>query len=138
MLVTLEDPIEYELGAPTSAGAPRGMALQRQVGRDVLDFATGLRDALREDPDMLLMGDMRDAETVGLALTAAETGHLVLASLHSRAPRPPSSASSTRTRPSGSTRSAGSSPTRCAPSSRSGSCRGRRARGASSRRRCCA
>lgn len=57
---------------------------QRQVGRDVKDFATGLRDGLREDPDILLIGKMRDPETVSLALTAAETGHLVLVSLHSR------------------------------------------------------
>ena len=57
---------------------------QREIGREVSDFATGLRDALREDPDILLIGEMRDAETIGLALTAAETGHLVLASLHSR------------------------------------------------------
>lgn len=48
------------------------------------DFATGLRDALREDPDILLIGEMRDPETISLALTAAETGHLVFASLHSR------------------------------------------------------
>jgi twitching motility protein PilT len=80
MLLTLEDPIEYVLGG---RGA-RGLARQRQVGRDVKDFATGLRDALREDPDLLLIGEMRDPETIGLALTAAETGHLVLASLHSR------------------------------------------------------
>jgi twitching motility protein PilT len=79
VLLTLEDPIEYEL----AAGA-RGLVRQRQVGRDVKDFATGLRDGLREDPDILLIGEMRDAETVSLALTAAETGHLVLASLHSR------------------------------------------------------
>src|SRR4029079_1076222 len=71
--------IEYEIAAGT-----RGLVRQRQVGRDVKDFATGLRDALREDPDILLIGEMRDAETVSLALTAAETGHLVLASLHSR------------------------------------------------------
>jgi twitching motility protein PilT len=50
----------------------------------VKDFAAGLRDALREDPDILLIGEMRDPETISLALTAAETGHLVLASLHSR------------------------------------------------------
>jgi len=50
----------------------------------VRDFATGLRDALREDPDVILVGEMRDPETIGLALTAAETGHLVLSSLHSR------------------------------------------------------
>jgi twitching motility protein PilT len=83
LLVTLEDPIEYVLGGAT-AGPLRGHVLQRQVGRDVRDFATGLRDALREDPDVLLIGEMRDPETVSLALTAAETGHLVLASLHSR------------------------------------------------------
>jgi twitching motility protein PilT len=80
MLITLEDPIEYVL--PTRGA--RGVCRQRQVGRDVKDFATGLRDALREDPDMLLIGEMRDPETISLALTAAETGHLVLASLHSR------------------------------------------------------
>jgi twitching motility protein PilT len=57
---------------------------QRQIGRDVRDFPTGLRDALREDPDVLLIGEMRDPETISLALTAAETGHLVLTSLHSR------------------------------------------------------
>ena len=80
MVITLEDPIEFELA---SRGA-RGIARQRQVGRDVSDFAAGLRDALREDPDLLVIGEMRDPETISLALTAAETGHLVLASLHSR------------------------------------------------------
>lgn len=79
MLITLEDPIEYVLPRPA-----KGHARQRQIGRDVKDFATGLRDALREDPDLLLIGEMRDPETISLALTAAETGHLVLASLHSR------------------------------------------------------
>jgi len=62
----------------------QGLVRQRQVGRDVESFASGLRDGLREDPDVLLIGEMRDAETIALALTAAETGHLVLASLHSR------------------------------------------------------
>jgi twitching motility protein PilT len=80
MLLTLEDPIEYVLPL---RGA-RGVARQRQVGRDVKDFASGLRDALREDPDILIIGEMRDPDTISLALTAAETGHLVLASLHSR------------------------------------------------------
>jgi len=79
LLVTLEDPIEY-LVQPGAEGLVR----QRQVGRDVVDFPTGLRDALREDPDVLLIGELRDSATVALALTAAETGHLVLASLHSR------------------------------------------------------
>jgi twitching motility protein PilT len=79
VLTTLEDPIEYALSPPE-----KSLVRRRQVGRDVRDFATGLRDALREDPDVLLLGEMRDKETIGLALTAAETGHLVLSSLHSR------------------------------------------------------
>ena len=79
VLVTLEDPIEYAL-----TSGPKSLVRQRQVGRDVPDFANGLRDALREDPDVILVGEMRDAESIHLALTAAETGHLVLSSLHSR------------------------------------------------------
>lgn len=79
-LITLEDPIEYRM-RPGSSG---GLVRQRQVGTHVADFASGLRDALREDPDVLLIGEMRDPETISLALTAAETGHLVLTSLHSR------------------------------------------------------
>lgn len=79
-LITLEDPIEYRM----HAGASGGLVRQRQVGTHVTDFASGLRDALREDPDVLLIGEMRDPETISLALTAAETGHLVFTSLHSR------------------------------------------------------
>jgi twitching motility protein PilT len=79
LLVTLEDPIEYAL-----APSPRSLLRRRWIGRDAPDFASALRDALREDPDVLLVGEMRDPETIGLALTAAETGHLVLASIHSR------------------------------------------------------
>jgi twitching motility protein PilT len=78
VLVTLEEPIEFALAA-----SPRSVVRQRQVGRDVPDFTTGLRDALRSDPDVIMVGELRDAETIRLALTAAETGHLVLASLHS-------------------------------------------------------
>jgi twitching motility protein PilT len=78
-LVTLEDPIEYAF-----SGTSVSVVRQRQVGRDVRDFATGLRDALREDPDVILVGEMRDPESISLALTAAETGHLVLTTLHSR------------------------------------------------------
>jgi twitching motility protein PilT len=81
LLVTLEDPIEYRITPAASGG---GIVRQRQIGRDVASFAAGLRDALREDPDAILVGEMRDPESVALALTAAETGHLVLASLHSR------------------------------------------------------
>ena len=80
VVVTLEDPIEYVIRPMRSAGLVR----QREVGTHVRDFATGLRDALREDPDILLIGEMRDPETISLALTAAETGQLVFASLHSR------------------------------------------------------
>ena len=80
VLVTLEDPIEYIIRPLRTSGLVR----QREVGTHVRDFATGLRDALREDPDILLVGEMRDPETLSLALTAAETGHLVFASLHSR------------------------------------------------------
>jgi twitching motility protein PilT len=77
-VVTLEDPIEYLIG--------HGMGLvnQREVGDDVRDFAEGLRAALREDPDVIVVGEMRDPETVAAALTAAETGHLVLSTLHTR------------------------------------------------------
>ncbi len=78
LLVTLEDPIEFTLPA-----FPHSIVRQRQVRRDVPDFTSGLRDALRADPDIMMVGELRDAETIRLALTAAETGHLVLASLHS-------------------------------------------------------
>ncbi|HEY1695536.1 MAG TPA: PilT/PilU family type 4a pilus ATPase [Polyangiaceae bacterium] len=78
VLTTLEDPIEHGLVASETS-----LVRRRQIGRDARDFASGLRDALREDPDVLLLGEMRDPETIGLALTAAETGHLVLSSLHS-------------------------------------------------------
>ncbi len=77
VLTTLEDPIEHGL-VPSESSLVR----RRQIGRDARDFASGLRDALREDPDVVLVGEMRDPETIGLALTAAETGHLVLSSLH--------------------------------------------------------
>jgi twitching motility protein PilT len=79
VLTTLEDPIEYAL-----VPGPGSIVRRRQVGRDVRDFATGLRDALRQDPDVLLVGEMRDVDTISLAMTAAETGHLVLSSIHCR------------------------------------------------------
>jgi twitching motility protein PilT len=79
VLIGLEDPIEHVL-----VPGPASLVRQRQVGREVVDLTTGLRDALREDPDILLIGEMRDPESIALALTAAETGHLVLTSLHSR------------------------------------------------------
>jgi len=78
VMVTLEDPIEYTL-SPSAHSLVR----RRQIGRDVRDFPAGLRDALRADPEVLLVGEMRDPESISLALTAAETGHLVMSSLHS-------------------------------------------------------
>lgn len=76
-VVTLESPIEYAL-APQ-----RCFIRQREVGRDTPSFAQGLYDALREDPDVLVVGELRDPETIQLTLNAAETGHLVLTTLHS-------------------------------------------------------
>ncbi len=75
-IITIEDPIEYRY---TQAKAT---IHQREVGRDVLSFDYALRSALREDPDVILIGEMRDYETIMLALTAAETGHLVFGTLH--------------------------------------------------------
>ncbi|HWL87078.1 MAG TPA: ATPase, T2SS/T4P/T4SS family, partial [Polyangiaceae bacterium] len=77
VLLSLEDPIEYTL-----VPGARALVRQREIGRDVHDFPSALRDALREDPDVLVLGEMRDPETISLALTAAETGHLVLTTLH--------------------------------------------------------
>lgn len=75
-IVTLEDPVEYLHTHGTS------LIHQREVGSDTASFANGLRAALRQDPDVILVGEMRDLETISAALTAAETGHLVLATLH--------------------------------------------------------
>ncbi|ASS74935.1 type IV pili twitching motility protein PilT [Tumebacillus algifaecis] len=75
-IITLEDPIEYLHEHEQS------LIDQREVGRDTLSFAEGLRAALRQDPDVIMVGEMRDLETVATAITAAETGHLVLATLH--------------------------------------------------------
>lgn len=75
-ILTLEDPVEY-IYKPDKCTIN-----QREVGRDTRSFADGLRAALREDPDVILIGEMRDLETIETALTAAETGHLVFATLH--------------------------------------------------------
>jgi len=75
-IITLEDPIEYVL-------EPKGCHInQREVGTHTESFAAALRGALREDPDIIMVGEMRDLETISLAITAAETGHLVLGTLH--------------------------------------------------------
>lgn len=75
-IVTLEDPIEYLHHDHSS------IITQREIGQDSLDFTHALRAVLRQDPDVILIGEMRDAETIKIALTAAETGHLVLSTLH--------------------------------------------------------
>src|SRR5690606_1681947 len=78
VIITLEDPIEF------LHKHKKGIVNQREVGSDTLSFAAGLRAALREDPDVILVGEMRDLETMENALRAAETGHLVLSTLHTR------------------------------------------------------
>ncbi len=75
-IITIEDPIEY------LHSHKKSIINQREVGEDTHSFGNALRSALREDPDVLLVGEMRDLETIQLAITAAETGHLVLATLH--------------------------------------------------------
>ena len=75
-IITLEDPIEYAFVSNKSC------IEQREVGEDVPTFSSGLRHALRQDPDVILVGEMRDLETTGSAITAAETGHLVMSTLH--------------------------------------------------------
>lgn len=75
-IITIEDPVEFIYASKKS------LINQRQVQRDTLTFHNALRAALREDPDIILVGELRDLETIRLALTAAETGHLVLATLH--------------------------------------------------------
>jgi twitching motility protein PilT len=75
-IVTIEDPIEY------FHGHKKGLVSQREVGVDVPDFVEAMRRVLRQDPDVILLGEMRDLATISAAVTAAETGHLVLGTLH--------------------------------------------------------
>src|SRR5215217_2733133 len=77
-ILTIEDPIEFV------HNHKRSIVNQREIGADATGFAQALRAALRQDPDVILLGEMRDLETIGTALTAAETGHLVLATLHTQ------------------------------------------------------
>ena len=75
-IITVEDPIEFYHPHKKS------VVIQREIGRDVPNFAEALRRALRQDPDIILVGEMRDVETIGAAVSAAETGHLVFGTLH--------------------------------------------------------
>ncbi len=79
-IITLEDPIEH-LHRPG-----RCLVQQREIGRHCTDFRVGIHGALREDPDVIMLGELRDGQTIRLALNAAETGHLVLATLHADHP----------------------------------------------------
>lgn len=75
-IITIEDPIEYVFKDD------RSIIDQRELGRDTLSFARALKSTFRQDPDVIMVGEMRDSETISTAITAAETGHLVLATLH--------------------------------------------------------
>lgn len=75
-IITLEDPIEY------IHNHKKSIINQREIGRDSVDFNSALRASLRQDPDVILIGEMRDAETISIALRAAETGHLVFSTMH--------------------------------------------------------
>jgi twitching motility protein PilT len=77
-IVTIEDPLEY------LHPQIKSRITQREIGIDTENFSTALRSALRQDPDIILIGEMRDAETISIALQAAETGHLVLSTVHTR------------------------------------------------------
>ena len=78
-IITIEEPIEYLFPY-----VPGSVVTQREVGQDVQSFADGLKYGLRQDPDVILVGEIRDRETAQMALSAAETGHLVLSTLHTR------------------------------------------------------
>jgi twitching motility protein PilT len=78
-IITVEEPVEYRF--PRAANS---LVTQREVGTDVLTFADGLKYGLRQDPDIILVGEIRDQETAQMALSAAETGHLVFSTLHTR------------------------------------------------------
>lgn len=75
-IITIEDPIEY------LHKHKKSLVTQREIGQDANNFAQALRSALREDPDVIMVGEMRDPETISIAITAAETGHLVFSTLH--------------------------------------------------------
>lgn len=77
-IITLEDPVEFVHRSDNA------LIIQRELGSDVMSFSDGLRSALRQDPDIILVGELRDLETISLALEASETGNLVLGTLHSR------------------------------------------------------
>src|SRR6185436_11678063 len=78
-VITVEEPVAYRFPRE-----PNSVGTQREVGTDVLNFADGLKYGLRQDPDVILVGEIRDRDTAQMALSAAETGHLVFSTLHTR------------------------------------------------------
>src|SRR5262249_9661198 len=78
-IITVEEPVEFLFPRE-----PNSVITQREVGQDVITFADGLKKGLRQDPDAILVGEIRDRETAQMALSAAETGHLVFTTLHTR------------------------------------------------------
>jgi twitching motility protein PilT len=98
-IMTVEDPIEF------LHNHKKCLVNQREVGEDTWSFKNALKHVLRQDPDIILVGEMRDLETIEIALTAAETGHLVMATLHTQDAARPSTASSTSSRRRSSSRS---------------------------------
>lgn len=109
-IMTIEDPIEF------MHTHKQCVINQREVGADTMSFNDALRAVLRQAPDVILVGEMRDYETIKAAVTAAETGHLVMGTLHTNSARNPSTVSWTCSRKSSSRRSACSSPTTSWPS----------------------
>jgi len=83
-ILTIEDPIEYRFPVHSHSSHSQSVVTQREVGTDVDSFADGLRFGLRQDPDVILVGEIRDLDTAKMALSAAETGHIVLSTLHTR------------------------------------------------------
>ena len=128
-IMTVEDPIEF------LHDHKRSLINQREVGEDTHSFAAALKHVLRQDPDVILVGEMRDLETISTALTAAETGHLVFATLHTQdAPQSIDRVIDVFPRTS-SSRSGCSSRRRSRGSARSSSCRPATVRAARSRAR---
>jgi twitching motility protein PilT len=112
-IITLEDPIEYVFEDNQC------VLEQREVGLDTLSFHHALKHVLRQDPDIIMIGEMRDAVSFTAAMSAADTGHLVLSTLHTTTPPNPSTAFSTSLKPTNASRSGVSSRGRFKPSSAS-------------------
>lgn len=109
-ILTIEDPIEFV------HQSKKALINQRELHQHTNSFTNALRSALREDPDVILIGEMRDPETISLALTAAETGHLVFGTLHTTAPPKPSTVLSTYSLQAKKKSCAPCCPNPCAPS----------------------